>query len=94
MISPNIERLLYLVAAALFINGLKNLLATIVNSLAGLVFLVVAEVDWVVAGLIAVGSVVGAQLGSGVGRRLPDPALRAVIVVVGVVAMVSFVSRS
>lgn len=76
------------------LNGLKNLLATIVNSLAGLVFLVVAEVDWVVAGLIAVGSVIGAQLGSGVGRRLPDPALRAVIVVVGVVALVSFVSRS
>ena len=40
--------------------------------------------------LIAVGSVIGGQLGATVGRRLPAPVLRVVIVVVGVVALTAF----
>lgn len=76
------------------LNGLKNLLASIVNGLAGLVFAFVADVRWEIALIIATGAIIGAQLASRVGRRLPDRALRAVIVVVGVVALVAFVSRS
>ena len=49
------------------------------------------HINWAAAGLIAVGSVVGGQLGATVGRRLSPNVLRAVIVVVGVVAVVSFV---
>ncbi|NPC43886.1 sulfite exporter TauE/SafE family protein [Nocardioides sp. zg-1230] len=66
----------------------KNLLALIVNAVAALVFIAVADVDWVVAGLIALGSVVGGQIGATVGRRLPPALLRAVIAAVGVVALV------
>ncbi len=66
----------------------KNVLALLVNAVAALVFIAVADVDWVVAGLIAAGSVVGGQIGAGVGRRLPPVLLRAVIAVVGVVALV------
>jgi uncharacterized membrane protein YfcA len=72
------------------LNAVKNVLAAIVNGVAGLVFIAVAEVDWRVVALIAVGSVVGAQVGATVGRRLPGGVLRVVIVVVGVVALVSF----
>jgi uncharacterized membrane protein YfcA len=57
---------------------------------AGLLFIAVADVDWRVAALIAVGSVVGAQIGATVGRRLPGGVLRVFIVVVGVVALASF----
>jgi uncharacterized membrane protein YfcA len=64
----------------------KNLLALIVNAVAALVFIAVADVDWAVAGLIALGSVVGGQIGAGVGRRLPPALLRAVIAAVGIVA--------
>ena len=53
------------------LNGVKNVLATIVNAVAGLIFIAVADVDWAVAGLIAGGSVVGGQLGAAYGRRLP-----------------------
>ena len=67
----------------------KNVLALIVNAVAAVVFVAVADVDWTAAGLIAVGSVVGGQLGAGVGRRLPPTLLRAVIVVVGVTALVA-----
>lgn len=65
----------------------KNVLALIVNAVAALVFIAVADIDWVVAGLIALGSVVGGQIGAGVGRRLPPVLLRAVIAGVGVVAL-------
>ena len=65
----------------------KNVLALIVNAVAALVFIAVADIDWAVAGLIALGSVVGGQIGAGVGRRLPPVLLRAVIAGVGVVAL-------
>ena len=71
-------------------NATKNVLALLVNAVAAVVFIAVADVDWPIAGLIAVGSVVGGQIGAGVGRRLPTTLLRAVIVVVGVVALTVF----
>ncbi|MFL6131363.1 MAG: sulfite exporter TauE/SafE family protein [Nocardioidaceae bacterium] len=73
-------------------NATKNVLALLVNLVAAIVFILVADVDWAVAGLIAVGSVIGGQIGATVGRRLPSWALRGVIVVVGVVAVVQFVA--
>jgi uncharacterized membrane protein YfcA len=72
------------------LNAVKNVLAAIVNGVAGLLFIAVADVDWRVVALIAVGSVVGAQIGATVGRRLPGGVLRVFIVVVGVVALASF----
>jgi uncharacterized protein len=71
-------------------NATKNVLALIVNAVAAVVFVVVADVDWPIAGLIAVGSVIGGQIGAGVGRRLPAVLPRAVIVVVGLVALAVF----
>jgi len=73
-------------------NATKNVLALVVNGVAALVFIAVADVDWAVAGLIAAGSVVGGQIGAGVGRRLPPLALRVVIVLVGVVALVALLA--
>jgi uncharacterized membrane protein YfcA len=73
-------------------NATKNVLAAIVNGVAAVLFVAVAHVDWRAAALVAVGSVVGGQLGATVGRRLSPNLLRAVIVVVGVVALVSFLA--
>lgn len=75
------------------LNGVKNVLSTIVNAVAALTFILVApeQVDWAVAGLIAAGSLVGGVIGSRVGRRLPPSVLRTVIVVIGVVAIVRMV---
>jgi uncharacterized membrane protein YfcA len=72
------------------LNALKNVLAAIVNAVAGLLFAFVADVDWRIVALIGVGSVIGGQLGATVGRRLPSGVLRAVIVVVGVAALAVF----
>jgi uncharacterized protein len=69
-------------------NALKNVLAGIANFVAALLFIVVTHVDWLAAGLIAGGSILGGLLGAKVGRRLSPTALRATIVVVGVAAIV------
>ena len=68
------------------LNGLKNVLAALINGVAGLFFLAVAPVHFDIVLLIAAGSIVGGQLGARVGRRLPPPALRLLIIAVGLVA--------
>jgi uncharacterized membrane protein YfcA len=69
-------------------NALKNVLAGTVNGVAGIYFIFAAHVDWGPAAIIAATSVVGAQIGARYGRRLHPDALRALIVVVGVAAIV------
>lgn len=78
------------------LNGVKNILVAVVNGVAGLIFVVVAElgllgsdaeVDWLVVAVIAAGAVIGGFLGAAVGRKLPPLVLRGVIVVVGLVAV-------
>jgi uncharacterized membrane protein YfcA len=70
------------------LNAAKNVLAGVANLLSGAIFAIVAHVAWPVAGLIAAGSVSGAVLGARYGRRLPAAPLRALIVAVGIVAIV------
>jgi uncharacterized membrane protein YfcA len=65
------------------LNGTKNALVLMVNGVSGLVFVATTPISWSVAGLIALGSVVGGQLGGRYGRRIPAQVLRWVIVVVG-----------
>ena len=75
------------------LNGSKNVLALIVNSVAAILFILFATVSWSVVALIAAGSTIGGQLGGHVGRRLPAGVLRVCIVVVGfAVAIVLFVA--
>jgi uncharacterized protein len=80
-IAENLQRL----------NAVKNVLALIANGVAAIIFVFFAEVSWEVVVLIAVGSIIGGQAGATVGKRLPAPVLRGVIVVVGVIAAVKLV---
>lgn len=75
------------------LNGAKNVLASIVNGVAAVIFIAVADADWVAAAVIAVGSTLGGLTGAKFGRRLPPAVLRAVIVVVGVTASVILLVR-
>jgi hypothetical protein len=70
------------------LNGLKNVIATVINAVAAVVFIVLAPVALAPAVLLAIGSTIGGQLGAVVGRRLSPFALRVVIIVIGVTVAV------
>jgi uncharacterized membrane protein YfcA len=70
-------------------NAAKNLLSLVVNIVAAVAYTVVAfdRISWAAAGLIALGSTIGGFLGARYGRRLSPTALRALIVVVGLIGL-------
>jgi uncharacterized protein len=70
------------------INGIKNVLAGLVNGVAAIIFIAFSHVAWGAAALIAVGSVIGGQVGARVGRRLSPWGLRLIIICVGSAALV------
>lgn len=74
------------------INAAKNVLALLVNGVAAIVFIAITDIAWDAAGLIALGAVVGGQVGALIGRRIPQPVLRGVVVVVGLLAIVQILA--
>ncbi|MDQ2755800.1 MAG: sulfite exporter TauE/SafE family protein [Actinomycetota bacterium] len=76
------------------LNGYKNVLSLVVNAVAALTFILFARssINWLVAVLIGVGAFVGGLLGARIGRRIPPNALRGIIIVIGVVAVVKLVA--
>jgi uncharacterized membrane protein YfcA len=68
------------------VNAAKNVLVTVVNGTAAVVFILFAQVNWIVVLLIASGSTAGGLLGARVGRRLPPLALRILVATIGVIA--------
>jgi uncharacterized protein len=67
------------------INAVKNVLAAVANIVALLFFLAVRSsvIEWRAVGILAVSSTIGAQVGSKVGRRIPQSILRGGIVILG-----------
>lgn len=70
------------------LNGVKNVLQSVVNCTAAVLFVFYAPVRWLPAILLAGGAIVGGQLGAVIGRRLPPDALRYTVVVVGILVAV------
>lgn len=70
------------------LNACKNVLAGSVNAVAAIIFVIATDVDWAIVACIAVGSTIGGQVGARYGRRLDPRALRVLIVVVGLIALV------
>ncbi|WP_313816147.1 sulfite exporter TauE/SafE family protein [Citricoccus sp.] len=67
------------------VNALKNVAVLAANVVAALIFVWIAPVDWAAVGLLAIGSVVGGWLGALIGRRLPGPVFRVLVVLFGYV---------
>lgn len=74
-------------------NAVKNLLAAAANFTAGIVFVLLSPPDWYAAGIIAVGAILGGQIGAKLGRRIPELALRITIVAVGIAAIIALVAE-
>lgn len=72
-------------------NAAKNVLGGLANLVAGVLFIVLADVNWGAAGLVAAGATVGGLLGARVGRRLAPAVLRAIVVLIGIIAVVTLV---
>jgi uncharacterized membrane protein YfcA len=65
------------------LNGVKNVVAAVVNGVAAVYFVARTDIAWAAALLLLAGSTVGGQLGARWGRRIPANVLRVVIAVVG-----------
>jgi uncharacterized membrane protein YfcA len=73
-------------------NALKNVLAALVNGVAGFYFVFAAHVAWAPVAIIAASSIAGGQLGAHYGRRLSPGGLRGLIVLVGTTAIIRLVA--
>jgi uncharacterized membrane protein YfcA len=65
-------------------SGLRAVLSMIVNGVAAVVFLLHGGLAWEAVGLLALGSLIGGFAGARLALALPAPALRAIVVVIGV----------
>ncbi|MEI9907004.1 MAG: sulfite exporter TauE/SafE family protein [Actinomycetota bacterium] len=82
-IKENIQRL----------NSIKIVLAACANLSAGVVFVIRGGIAWKAAALIAIGSSIGGLIGAHIGRRLPAPVYRTVIVIIGLVAIAKLMTN-
>ena len=74
-------------------NGLKNVLAIVINGVAALYFVVQGAVLWTDAALMAVGSVAGGLAGAAFAHRIGRRAVRQAVIAIGVIASVSLLLK-
>ncbi len=75
------------------LNGVKGALSLVATVIGATAYLLLAPVQIVDAGVLAVGSLVGGRVGGSLARRLPDRVLRGLVLTVGVaVALALLVS--
>jgi uncharacterized protein len=65
------------------LNALKTILAAAINVVAVVVFVAAGQVEWRLAAPMAIGAIAGGYTAAFVGRRLPRPAVRWFVIVVG-----------
>jgi uncharacterized protein len=65
------------------VNGLRSVLALIINTVAVVIFVVHAHIAWPAAGLMDGCALVGGYVGARVARRIPTVVLRGLIVALG-----------
>ena len=75
------------------LNAIRTVLALLVNSIAVVVFVVAAPVEWAAAGVMAVAALVGGYLGARTATRMPVPVFRAVVLVIGLAAAIGLFLR-
>ena len=69
-------------------NATKNVLAVVGNGVAGIIYAVVAPVDWVAVLALAVGSTAGGPVGAVLAKRIPAGPLRVAIAVIALTVAV------
>ena len=64
-------------------NAFKVLLATVINGVAVVPFVIARAVAWEAAAVMSAGAIAGGFLGAGIVKRMPPQAVRAFVIVVG-----------
>jgi uncharacterized membrane protein YfcA len=72
------------------LNAMKQALSAVINIVAAIFFAFSGQVDWRMAGAMAIASLLGGNLGGRIASRLDPRWLRAVILVLGVAVAVKF----
>ncbi|MBV8071241.1 MAG: sulfite exporter TauE/SafE family protein [Acidobacteriaceae bacterium] len=71
-------------------NGIKSILASSLNAIAALIFIVAHRIDWLPTLVMMAAAIAGGYIGPMLARRLPHSAIRATIIVVGVIMTAYF----
>ena len=69
-------------------NALRTASLLAANIVATIIFIFVADVDWLAIGLLGAGSFVGGYVGARIGRKIPPTVFRVLVVIAGVVTAV------
>lgn len=75
-------------------NGLKNLLGSVVNAVAAVYFVYAGLIDWQAAALMAAGAILGGYGAAGLARRLGQKFVRRAVIVIGLAMTVSLLLKS
>jgi uncharacterized membrane protein YfcA len=75
------------------LNAVKQVLALVVAIVSAIGVAVFGPVAWDAAALMGVATLVGGRVGVGVARHLPEPALRATVIGLGVVVATALLAR-
>lgn len=70
-------------------NGLKNLLGSVVNAVAAVYFVYAGLIDWQAAALMAAGAILGGYGAAGLARRLGQKFVRRTVIVIGLAMTIS-----
>jgi len=70
------------------VNGLRSVLALIINTVAVIIFVAHAHIAWRAAAIMAGCALVGGYVGARLARRIPTMALRVIIVAIGLATAV------
>jgi uncharacterized membrane protein YfcA len=66
------------------LNAIKQVLSLVVAVVSAVAVALFGPVSWPSALLVGAGTLIGGRVGVGVARRLPEPALRAAVITLGV----------
>lgn len=64
-------------------NGIKALLAVLLNGIATITFVIAGVIVWHAAAIMLIGAMIGGYYGVSVAKKLPQPTIRKFVIVVG-----------
>jgi hypothetical protein len=84
---------IFMVESLQEVNALRNVLLAVDNTVAAVIYAFAMPVDWMTVLFIAVGAIIGGQVGARISRRASPAVLRAAVVVVGTIGIIELLRK-